>query len=86
MPIASCGPASSGVISAGPQGAEPSKTLPAIHCEVRPWRSRAERSFSERVAGDVVEGVLDRDLFGPASDHDGDLGFVVDLGAGRRAG
>ena len=29
--MASGGPASSGVTSAGPQGAEPSKTLPGIH-------------------------------------------------------
>ena len=44
--IASGGPASSGVTSAGPQGAEPSKTLPGIHCGVANCRSRAERSLS----------------------------------------
>ena len=37
---------SSAVTSAGPQGAEPSKILPAIHCGVANCRSRAERSFS----------------------------------------
>ena len=39
-------PASSGVTSAGPHGAEPSNTLPGIHCGVANWRSRAERSLS----------------------------------------
>ncbi len=43
--IPSSGPASSGVTSAGPQGAEPSNTLPGIHCGVANWRSRAERSL-----------------------------------------
>ena len=37
MPIASCGPASSGVTSAGPQGADPSKALPGIHWGVLNW-------------------------------------------------
>ncbi len=37
--------ASSGVTSAGPQGAEPSKTFPGIHCGVANCRSRAERSL-----------------------------------------
>ena len=32
--------------SAGPHGAEPSKTLPGIHCGVENWRSRAERSLN----------------------------------------
>ena len=45
IPIASGGPASSGVTIAGPQGAEPSKTFPAIHCGVENCRSRAERSL-----------------------------------------
>ena len=35
--IASCGPASSGVTSAGPHGAEPSNTFPGIHCGVLNW-------------------------------------------------
>ena len=32
--IRSCGPASSGVTSAGPHGAEPSNTFPGSHCGV----------------------------------------------------
>jgi hypothetical protein len=39
-------PASSGVTSAGPHGAEPSKTFPGIHCGVENWRSRADRSLN----------------------------------------
>ena len=31
------GPASSGVTSAGPHGADPSNTLPGIHCGVLNW-------------------------------------------------
>ena len=42
----SWGPASSGVTSQGPLGAEPSKTLPGIHWGVANCRSRAERSLS----------------------------------------
>ena len=38
--------ASSAVTSAGPHGAEPSNTLPGIHCGVANCRSRADRSFS----------------------------------------
>ena len=37
IPIESGGPASSGVTSAGPHGAAPSKDLPGIHCGVLNW-------------------------------------------------
>jgi hypothetical protein len=46
IPMPSWGPASSGVTRAGPHGAEPSKTLPGIHCGVANCRSRAERSLN----------------------------------------
>jgi hypothetical protein len=38
---------SSRVTSQGPMGAKPSKPLPASHCEVRIWKSRALTSWKQ---------------------------------------
>ena len=53
--IAPSASASSGVTRAGPQGAEPSNTLPGIHCGVANWRSPRREVVEQHVAGDAVE-------------------------------
>ena len=77
--IASWAPASSGVTSAGPHGAEPSKTLPGIHCGVCELESRAERSLKQRVAGHVVQRLGLGTSLQRVADHERDLGLVVHL-------
>ena len=84
MPIASGGPASSGVTSAGPNGAEPSKVLPGHPLRRLELVVPRGQVVQQRVAGHVLDGPIGRHVLAAIADHEGHLGLVVDLGAPAR--